>query len=155
MDGVFESLTAAVQGGPHVALAAALAWGILSIVLSPCHLASIPLIVGFIQGRGECVPSRAALLAALFAAGILVTIAVIGVVTAAAGRLMGDVGALGNVIVGVIFILVGMALQEAVGIAAVGQVFQQAKLAGIKRPSCLGVVDCPAIDLRGACHVIV
>jgi cytochrome c-type biogenesis protein len=117
MDGVFESLTAAVHGGPHVALAAALAWGILSIVLSPCHLASIPLIVGFIQGRGESVPSRAALLAALFAAGILVTIAVIGVVTAAAGRLMGDVGALGNVIVGVIFILVGMALLDIVPLA--------------------------------------
>ena len=112
MGGVFESLTTAVEGAPHVALAAALAWGVLSIVLSPCHLASIPLIVGFIQGRGESAPRRAALLATLFATGILVTIAVIGAVTAAAGRLMGDVGALGNVIVGVIFILVGMALLD-------------------------------------------
>jgi cytochrome c-type biogenesis protein len=117
MGGVFESLTTAVEGAPHVALAAALAWGVLSIVLSPCHLASIPLIVGFIQGRGESAPRRAALLATLFATGILVTIAVIGAVTAAAGRLMGDVGALGNVIVGVIFILVGMALLDIVPLA--------------------------------------
>ena len=43
-------------------------------------------------------------LSTLFAAGILVTIAVIGVVTAAAGRLLGDVGAAGNVLVGVIFL---------------------------------------------------
>lgn len=117
MGGLFESLTTAVQGAPHVALGAALAWGVLSIVLSPCHLASIPLIVGFIQGRGESAPRRAALLATLFATGILLTIAVIGGVTAAAGRLMGDVGALGNVIVGVVFILVGMALLDIVPLA--------------------------------------
>lgn len=117
MDGVFESLTAAVQGAPHVALAAALAWGVLSIVLSPCHLASIPLIVGFIQGRGESAPARAAWLATLFAAGILLTIAVIGAVTAAAGRLMGDVGAFGNVVVAAIFILVGLALLDIVPLA--------------------------------------
>jgi cytochrome c-type biogenesis protein len=112
VSGLFESLTAAVEGAPHVALGAALAWGVLSIVISPCHLASIPLIVGFIQGRGESSPRRAALLATLFSLGILVTIAVIGAVTAAAGRLMGDVGSLGNVIVAAVFILVGLALLD-------------------------------------------
>ncbi|MBK7770996.1 MAG: cytochrome C biogenesis protein [bacterium] len=117
MGGVFESLTAAVEGAPHVALAAALAWGVLSIVLSPCHLASIPLIVGFIQGRGESRPGRAAWLATLFATGILLTIAVIGAVTAAAGRLMGDVGTFGNVIVAAIFVLVGLALLDIVPLA--------------------------------------
>lgn len=117
MEEVFGSLTAAVEGAPLLALAAALAWGVLSIVLSPCHLASIPLIVGFIQGRGESSPRRAALLATLFAAGILVTIAAIGAATAAAGRLMGDVGAFGNVFVAVIFILVGMALLDIVPLA--------------------------------------
>ena len=114
MGTIFETLTSAVEGAPHIALAAALAWGILSIVLSPCHLASIPLIVGFIQGRDESSPRRAALLATLFAAGILVTIAAIGAVTAAAGRLMGDVGAYGNVFVAVIFIVVGMAFLDIV-----------------------------------------
>ena len=117
MNGLFESLTAAVEGAPHVALGAALAWGVLSIVLSPCHLASIPLIVGFIQGRGEGSPGRAALLSTLFASGILITITVIGVVTAAAGRLLGDVGAFGNVIVAVVFILVGMSLLDIVPLA--------------------------------------
>jgi cytochrome c-type biogenesis protein len=112
MGAVFETLTAAVEGAPHIALAAALAWGILSIVLSPCHLASIPLIVGFIQGRDESSPRRAALLASLFATGILLTIAIIGAVTAAAGRLLGDVGTFGNVFVAVIFIVVGMAFLD-------------------------------------------
>ncbi len=114
MGGIFETLTNAVEGAPHIAMAAALAWGVLSIVLSPCHLASIPLIVGFIQGRDETSPRRAAALATLFATGILVTIAAIGAATAAAGRLMGDVGTFGNVFVAVIFIVVGMAFLDIV-----------------------------------------
>ena len=114
MAGLFEALTSAVQGAPLLAVAAALAWGVLSIVLSPCHLASIPLIVGFIQGRGERAAGRAALLSTLFATGILITIAAIGAATAAAGRLLGDVGAAGNVFVGVIFIVVGAALLDIV-----------------------------------------
>ncbi len=117
MGGVFEALTTAVEGAPHVALGAALVWGVLSIVLSPCHLASIPLIVGFIQGRGESAPGRAAWLATVFATGILLTIALIGAVTAAAGRMMGDVGSLGNLIVAGIFLLVGLALLDIVPFA--------------------------------------
>jgi cytochrome c-type biogenesis protein len=114
MDRLFETLTAAVQGAPQVALAAAFAWGVLSILLSPCHLASIPLIVGFIQGRGEASTRRAAGLAGLFASGILITIAAIGAATAAAGRMLGDVGSFGNVLVAGVFILVGLALLDIV-----------------------------------------
>ncbi len=117
MDHVFASLTTAVQGAPQVALAAAMAWGVLSIVLSPCHLASIPLIVGFIQGRDEQAPARAAWLATNFATGILVTIAIVGAATAAAGRLLGDVGTLGNVFVAAVFIVVGLALLDIVPLA--------------------------------------
>jgi cytochrome c-type biogenesis protein len=48
--------------------------------------------------------------ASLFAAGILITIAAIGAVTAAAGRMMGDVGRWGNYFVAGIFFLVGLHL---------------------------------------------
>ncbi len=112
MGELFTTLSTAVEGSPLIAMAAALAWGVLSIILSPCHLASIPLIVGFIQGREETSPRRAALLSTLFATGILMTIAAIGALTAAAGRLMGDIGALGNILVAIIFIVVGMAFLD-------------------------------------------
>ncbi|AJF07031.1 hypothetical protein [Geoalkalibacter subterraneus] len=46
MESLFIALTEAVSGAPLLALSAALAWGVLSVVPSPCHLASIPLIVG-------------------------------------------------------------------------------------------------------------
>jgi len=45
-------LTEAVNGAPLLALSAAMARGVLSVVLSSCHLASIALIAGFIDGRG-------------------------------------------------------------------------------------------------------
>ena len=110
MEHVFTTLTRAVEGTPAVALTAALAWGILSVILSPCHLSSIPLIVGFISGQGRTTSRQAFGISLAFASGILVTIALIGVITASAGRMMGDVGRTGNYIVAAVFFVVGLHL---------------------------------------------
>ncbi len=110
MEQLFTTLSHAVEGAPLVALGASVVWGILSIVLSPCHLASIPLIVGFISGQGRISTARASGIATLFAVGILITIAAIGAITAAAGRMMGDVGRWGNYFVAAIFFVVGLHL---------------------------------------------
>lgn len=111
---IFETLTHAVEGTPLIALGASFAWGILSIILSPCHLASIPLIVGFIDQQGQMTTRRAFGISTLFAVGILVTIALIGAITAAAGRMMGDVGRYGNYFVAMIFFLVGLVLLDVI-----------------------------------------
>ena len=110
MEQLFTVLTHAVQGAPVIAIAAALAWGILSIILSPCHLASIPLIVGFIDEQGRISTKRAFLISTLFAVGILITIGAIGAITALAGRMMGDVGRYGNYFVAAVFFVVGLHL---------------------------------------------
>jgi cytochrome c-type biogenesis protein len=112
MERLFTTLTHAVDGTPAIALAAAFLWGILSVLLSPCHLSSIPLIVGFIDKQGQMPTKRAFVISTLFAAGILITIAAVGAVTAAAGRMMGDVGPYGNYFVAVIFFLVGLYLLD-------------------------------------------
>jgi cytochrome c-type biogenesis protein len=96
------------------ALAAAFVWGILSILLSPCHLASIPLIVGFIDEQGKISTRRAFWISTLFAVGILITIGAIGAITAAAGRMMGDVGKYGNYFVALIFFVVGLVLLDVI-----------------------------------------
>ena len=110
MEKLFTNLSHAVEGAPLIALSAAVAWGILSIILSPCHLASIPLIVGFISEQGKVTVHRAFWTSVLFAVGILITIAAIGAITAAAGRMLGDVGQYGNYFVAVIFFVVGLHL---------------------------------------------
>lgn len=110
MEQLFTNLSHAVEGAPLIALTASFVWGILSIILSPCHLASIPLIVGFISGQGKVTTKRAFWTSTLFAVGILITIAAIGATTAAAGRMLGDVGRYGNYFVAVIFFAVGLHL---------------------------------------------
>jgi cytochrome c-type biogenesis protein len=110
MEKLFTTLSHAVEGAPLIALSAAVAWGVLSIILSPCHLASIPLIVGFISEQGKVTVQRAFWTSVLFAVGILITIAAIGAITAAAGRMLGDVGQYGNYFIAVIFFVMGLHL---------------------------------------------
>ena len=114
MESLFITLTNAVTGTPLVALSAALAWGVISVVLSPCHLASIPLIVGFIDGQGKMSTWRAFVISNLFAVGILITIAFIGVATAMAGRMLGDLGVWTNWFVAAIFFVVGLHLLDVI-----------------------------------------
>jgi len=112
MESLFVSLSDALAGTAVVALLAAFAWGVLSIVLSPCHLASIPLIVGILQGGGAVKPGRAAGLSTLFALGILGSIALVGAITAAIGRMLGDLGAWGNYAVAGVFFIFGLHLMD-------------------------------------------
>lgn len=114
MEKLFTALTHAVEGTPAIALAASFLWGILSIILSPCHLASIPLIVGFISGQGKISTRRSFYISSLFAVGILITIAGIGIITGAAGRMLGDTGSYGNYFVAAIFFLVGLVLLDVI-----------------------------------------
>ena len=114
MQELFTTLTRAVEGTPAIALSAAFMWGILSVLLSPCPLSSIPLIVGFINGQGEMSTKRALAISSLFSVGILITIAVIGAITAAAGRIRGDVGPYGNYVVAAVFFVVGLYLLDVI-----------------------------------------
>jgi cytochrome c-type biogenesis protein len=137
---LFTELGHAVGGTPAIALLAAFTWGILSILLSPCHLASIPLIVGFINGQGRMTVHRACLLATLFAGGILVTIAVIGTITAAAGRMLGDIGAIGNYLVAAIFFVIGLHLMDVIPLRFSGPGFTGPTSKGLVAAFTLGLV---------------
>lgn len=140
MQEIFITLTRAVEGTWLIAVAASFVWGILSILLSPCHLASIPLIVGFIDEQGRISTKRAFTISFLFAFGILVTIAVIGIITAAAGRMMGDIDSYGNYFVAVIFFVVGLHLLDVIPLplSGAGQVGMKRK--GMLAAFILGLV---------------
>ena len=140
MEHLFTSLSHAVEGAPAVALGAAFVWGILSILLSPCHLASLPLIVGFIDQQGRISTRRAFVIALLFAVGILLTIGVVGAVTAAAGRMLGDVGRWGNYFVAAIFFVVGLHLLGAIRLPLPGPAQPGTKRKGLVAAFVLGLV---------------
>ena len=82
------------------------------MVLSPCHLVSVPLVFGCIMRSrgieaGTAVPMG---IAALFALGMTLSIGVIGLATNLLGRLAGDVGPLGEGILAVLLIAVGLSI---------------------------------------------
>ena len=116
VDTIFTTLYEAMMGAAWLAVFASLGWGVLSILLSPCHLSSIPLIVGFISSQGKISIGRTFYISLVFSAGILITIAAIGMITASLGRLMGDVGSIGNYFVAVIFFVVGLYLLDIIKI---------------------------------------
>lgn len=140
MQQLFTYLTHAVEGSWQVALIASFIWGILSIILSPCHLASIPLIVGFIDEQGRISTKRALWISTLFSVGILITIALIGVITALAGRMMGDIGSWGNYFVAAIFFIVGLHLLEVIALPLGGPAQVGMKRKGALAAFILGLV---------------
>jgi cytochrome c-type biogenesis protein len=115
-EGIFTALYEAMTGTVWLAVAASFGWGVLSILLSPCHLSSIPLVVGFISSQGKITVKRTFNISLLFSLGILITIAAIGIITASLGRLMGDIGVYGNYLVAVIFFIVGLYLLDIIKI---------------------------------------
>ena len=114
MEAVFASLSRAVEGAPLIALSAAFAWGLLSVLLSPCHLASIPLIVGFMSEQKGMTVGRAFRTALLFSLGVLASIALIGAITAALGQMLGNVGGWVNYLVAAVFFVMGLHLLDVI-----------------------------------------
>jgi len=91
-------------------------WGMVSVLFSPCHLASIPLIVSYVAGQQQIIAGRKAVLyAVLFTVGLFITIAVIGFICALLGRMLGDVGPYMSIAVGAILVWVAL---DILGIAS-------------------------------------
>ena len=107
---LFTSLSSALASSSYIAAAAAFVWGVLSIILSPCHLASIPLIVGFINDQEKMSTKKAFALALLFSVGMLITITVVGLITGLMGRMLGDIGNYVNYLVAAVLLTIGFHL---------------------------------------------
>jgi cytochrome c-type biogenesis protein len=137
---LFTSLSNALSQSFWLATLAALVWGVLSILLSPCHLASIPLLIGFITSQEKATRQRVFFLSLLFALGILITIAAIGLVTALLGRLMGDVGTLGNILVAIIFVFIGLYLMDLIPLSWSGFQFSTNRYSGLLAALVLGLL---------------
>lgn len=136
----FQTLNGAMSGSPALALSAAFIWGICSVILSPCHLASIPLLIAYVNDQEVDTPKHAAGLSALFALGILITMAIIGIATTLAGRMTGDAGALGGYVMSVVFILIGLHLMGVVSVPWIGTHKEKVKSKGAIGALLLGLL---------------
>nr|WP_320016428.1 cytochrome c biogenesis protein CcdA [uncultured Desulfobacter sp.] len=111
LDSIFLSVNHWMTGGIWIAAAGCFLWGVISVLFSPCHLASIPLIVGYVGGQEKMVqPRQAGIYSVLFTTGLFITIALIGIICALLGRMLGDVGSWWQVLVGMILIWVALGM---------------------------------------------
>ena len=140
LDSIFTWLTTAMSDRFGIALVAALGWGVISIIFSPCHLSSIPLVIGYISSQGQAGIRRSFSLSLVFGIGILITIGLIGAITASAGRMMGDVGVWGNIIVAGVFFIVGLYLMDIISLSWSGIVPRTSLARGWKGALFLGLI---------------
>ena len=107
LDQLFILVNGWMTGSISLALVGSFLWGIVSVLFSPCHLASIPLIIAYVGGQQKIVEGRrAAMFALLFSLGRFLTIAMIGLLCALLGRMLGDVGPYWTIPVGLLLIWV-------------------------------------------------
>ncbi len=112
LEELLTRLTSTLTQSFQLALLGAFLWGVISILLSPCHLASIPLLIGFLSSEANSGTRRVFQLSLLFAFGILASIVLIGAITAAVGRLLGDLGRIGNTAAALVFLVFGFSLMD-------------------------------------------
>ena len=100
-----------MTGASALAALGCFLWGVVSVLFSPCHLASIPLMVAYVAGQEKAIKPRQAIgYSAAFTTGLFITIALIGIICALLGRMLGDVGAYWQILVGAVLIWVALGM---------------------------------------------
>src|SRR5512136_842720 len=100
-----------MTGAAALAALGCFLWGVVSVLFSPCHLASIPLMVAYVAGQEKAVnPRQAVGYSAAFTIGLFITIALIGIICAILGRMLGDVGNYWQILVGLVLIWVALGM---------------------------------------------
>ena len=111
LDSFFITVNAWMTSGAIIAALGCFLWGMISVVFSPCHLASIPLIVAYVGGQNRVLkPREAGIYSIVFTSGLFITIALIGVVCALLGRMLGDIGNYWQILIGLVLIWVALGI---------------------------------------------
>jgi cytochrome c-type biogenesis protein len=108
---IFVTINQWIVSGSMVGAAGSFTWGMVSVLFSPCHIASIPLIVAYIGGQKKTLTvKQASIYSALFTAGLFTTITLIGIICSLLGRMLGDIGNYWQVMIGAILIWVSLGI---------------------------------------------
>lgn len=120
IDALVAAVSSALSRPGLISYGAAVLWGLMSVFLSPCHLGSIPLIVGFINSGEKASTKRAFLLSLLFALGLLVALGAMGAIAAIAGTLFGRIGTVPKVAIAIFLIFCGLWLMDILPLSRIG-----------------------------------
>jgi len=137
---VFLKVNEWMTAGSAIAALGSFLWGMISVLFSPCHLVSIPLIVAYVGGQEKAVvPRRAAAYSVAFTLGLLITITLIGIICALLGRMLGDVGNFWQIIVGAVLIWVALGMLGVEKCSVSGSLLYRLNLKGLSGAFGLGL----------------
>ncbi|MFC2034189.1 cytochrome c biogenesis CcdA family protein [Chloroflexota bacterium] len=109
MEGLFSAISEIIQTQGWLAFPACFLAGVISST-SPCVLAMIPLIIGYVGGYAEGSQRKAIQYSLIFTFGLTITFTILGIIAGFMGRLFGDVGDLWRYILPLVAILLGLYL---------------------------------------------
>ena len=111
LESIFLTVNEWIAGGTVIAALGCFLWGMISVVFSPCHLASIPLIVAYVGGQKQLLkPREAGFYSIAFTSGLFITIALVGIICALLGRMLGDVGNYWQILIGLLLVWVALGI---------------------------------------------
>lgn len=109
MEGLFNAIGEIVQTQGWLAFPACFLGGLISSA-SPCVLAMIPLVIGYVGGYAEGSQRKAVQYSLMFTLGLTITFTILGIIAGALGRLFGDIGSFWYYVLPPVAILLGLYL---------------------------------------------
>ena len=109
MENLLAGIGEFIQNQSWMAFPACFLGGIVSSA-SPCVLAMIPLVIGYVGGYSEGSHKKAIQYSIVFTLGLTITFTVLGIIAGAMGRLFGDVGGFWYYVLPPVAILLGLQL---------------------------------------------
>ncbi len=126
--------------GTAIAALGCFLWGMISVALSPCHMASIPLIVSYVAGQDRALDAKqAACYAGVFTVGLFITIAAVGIICSFLGRMLGEIGPYWTILVGAILIWVALDMMGISVCSMSGSLMARIKIKGLLGAFILGL----------------
>lgn len=123
METFISNVTDLVQNNSYLAVFAVFTGGLVSAA-SPCVLAAIPLIIGYVGGYSEGDKKRAALYSLFYVTGLSITFTVLGIFAALIGQYLALLGKWINVVFAIIAVIMGLHL---LGVSPIPMPFQKTR----------------------------
>jgi cytochrome c-type biogenesis protein len=140
IESFFLTVNQMITGSSNLALIGCFLWGIISVLFSPCHLASIPLIVAYVGGQQHTLnPRQAGCYSIAFTIGLFTTITLIGIICAALGRMLGDVGGYWQILVGLVLVWVALGMLGLEKFSISGNLLYRLNIKGLSGAFILGL----------------
>jgi len=139
MQALLEDIQHVIQNQHGLAFIAVFIGGLISAA-SPCVLAAIPLIIGYVGGYSEGGKRKAALFSLVFVLGLSITFTLLGAAASAMGQFLGFMGRWLYVGLAAIAVLMGLQLMGVISIPLPFQKTRTVKSRGLFGALLLGLL---------------